>query len=430
MGRTPGRRRDRVPQRRAPRLAVPDVEGARLVSPGSREQRRPVPRTERRPRGDRPDVDARRPGVGRGAPRAEPPGGLVPWIARELDLCEDDRAAIARPGIADRGGERPIAATVDAHELDVRVRDASVAAARLRREALQPVVDPAIAGDVVVDPDPVGRLGVSREVVEDPDRIAVHGEPRAQRVARTHPAGEQVEGQPAPPVAEHHGVPALAGASRPADVLVHEQACVRDDVTHGADRGPDREALREQHPDAGIPASLVRRPQAVHAREPRGRQRLVDRQPVGHPGHALGGCARVRREGGRKRRIQQPARQRPLAVVEEAHDGVDAERAQSFQARHRPRPVRLGRGLPSSTATPQDRIPDPRHAELGEPVDVRVPRLVPRHRELVDEAGGRPHVRALDACPGLERPRVARVSGHATAVTPPARHHPRCADGR
>lgn len=184
----------------------------------------------------------------------------------------------------------------------------------------------------------------------------------------------------------------------PPDVLRLHQTSSRIHHPHRAHGPPHAFALVEQDPGKRAEIAPMRMPQAVEAGEARGRERLVYRRVVLDPGETLGEAAREIRQTDGEARIEQAARQGPRAVMQEADDGPEAERAQAPEARRREGPVRR-----------RARVVFPKHGqaqraqpERGEAVEVVEPPVMAGARLLVLDPSTDANVRTLRAAPEFQ----------------------------
>ena len=147
---------DQRGQCRLPRRPRPHVERARLVvAVAFGQQGVPVERAEQRPGGDGHDLRAGPSGAMRGAPDLEQPAHLVFAPGVDVRFGDRDRDAVALPGLLEQRTDARPGDGENAHRFDVDERVRRRPAPRMHREALQTMVQPAVAGHVVVDAEHV-----------------------------------------------------------------------------------------------------------------------------------------------------------------------------------------------------------------------------------------------------------------------------------
>lgn len=179
-----------------------------------------------------------------------------------------------------------------ADRLDVGVDVDPFSAAHVGGVVAGAVIEEAIAGDVVVEPDEVRDAGILAEVIEVVRVQPVADEPPAQRMIGPYAPCEQVEAEEPARVL----VVGLVGERRRrvdrAEVLRLDEARLRDDLADRAHGGADGAALDEDGPREEARVGRVRVPVSVEGAEAGRRERFVDRRPVRHPRIAFGDAAR------------------------------------------------------------------------------------------------------------------------------------------
>jgi hypothetical protein len=323
------------------RRPVPDVEDPGLVElVGRRAERRPPRDAERRPNGDRAKVRTLvADGLGR-PPDLEQPAELLLARAAVVRLRDREGATETIPCFLEQGSRPRRPLDEDPGREDVRVTILAVAAVRVGRVELLALIQEALAREVVVQPDDVGRARVLEEPFELVLGHARHvAQPRPHEHVGREPAGEEVERDPAPFVLEVLLVPEPRRRVRVAEVVCLHELRVRDHLANRPHRQDDGLALMEQAARKGRVVAPVRIPVAVETAEARCGERLVDRRPARHPRVALGRCARVFGELLGELGVDEARRARPAAVVDEPGDRPDLELAQPREPLVGPRPV-------------------------------------------------------------------------------------------
>src|SRR5581483_5914152 len=142
-------------------------------------------------------------------------------------------------------------------------------------------------------------------------------------------------------------------------------------------------------------------PQSVERREPGGRQRFVDRNPVLDP-RVAARCGRsMRGQARREAVIEQAGIRRAAAVMDQPDDRAHAEVPKPLEAAVRPRPVTLV-GSVRRGPFPKNGEAQRRKAERREPVEVVRARAVATEFSLVAVAAVKPVQGALRTTPDLE----------------------------
>lgn len=175
--------------RRRPRRAAADVEGAGLVAATDpRQQAVPVAGAEERPDRDGADVGALRACLLRRLPRLREPAQLLLAGAAVLHLRQRERKAIPLPRLPEHADEARARRLEDAVRERVGVTVAPVAAALVLRIQLEPLVEKALAREVVVEADDVRRRVLADELLKEPPRL----DRRVRLVGEVRNAHEEV----------------------------------------------------------------------------------------------------------------------------------------------------------------------------------------------------------------------------------------------
>jgi hypothetical protein len=240
------------------------------------------------------------------------------------------------------------------------------------RIALETVVEPALAGDVVVDAHDVGRAGVLLEPQQFFGRGFRLEQVIPQGVVFVDPAAQHVPAEPAALVEEIRDLRHFRRAVGARQVVGLHQLGVRIDLADLAHRQHGGAALVDEGAHEGRLAGAVRVPHAVQPREAGGGADLVDRRVVLDPGVAAGHRAGVFRQLFREVLGHQAGMARTAAVVDQADDGRHAQLLQHGQAFVRPRPVCRVDAVRSG-ALPQHGIADRADAERGKALEVLQP---------------------------------------------------------
>jgi len=267
---------------------------------------------------------------------------------------------------------------------------------------LEPLVEEALAGDVGVDADDVGRAGGVHERVELVLARTAAAQPFAQRMRASDAAGEQVEREPAALVVEGRLVGECRRASREAEVVGLHELGVGDDLADRPHRQHRGLHLVQQGTHEAAVVGGVRIPQAVQRRETRRRQRLVDRRPGALFGVAFGDAARVVGKQRGKVVGQQVRVRRSAAVVQQPHDGLQAAFAHAMQRAIGPLEIEFARAA-CRGVFPQHRQAHAGGAQRREAVDVLEPMAKAGERRLVAPTVSHAVDRALRADPQLRR---------------------------
>ena len=356
--------RGRAWQRRA------HVERARLViAVLGGDEAVPVERAKQRPDCDRADIDAVLARLLRRFPDFKQPAHLVFAVAVDVRFGDGQRDAVAFPDLEQQRGDAGRGRGQHARGFDVGAREVVGHAAVVRRIALGAMIEPALAGDVVIGADDVGRAGI----VAEPENVGRIGAAAQQivpeRMVGADHAAEQVPAQPAAFVVELGDVGQFGRAVGLAEIVGLDQLGIRIDGADRAHRQHRCAALVEQCLDERTVVAAVRVPHAVQAGKARRGADLVDRGVVLEPWIARGDGAGIVGQALGKARIDQARVARAAAVVDQAGDRGDAGVAQRIEALVGPAPVgaleAVGRG-----ALPQHRVADGANAERGEAVDI------------------------------------------------------------
>jgi hypothetical protein len=229
-----------------PRLLRAHIERSRLIVAAAPDQERvPIVAAEQRPGRDRAHVRAAGAQPQRRVPDLLEPAELLLAGAAEMDLGRGERQPVAAPGVEGQALEPGETRGADAHRVEIEVAVAAVVDAGPRRITLHPVVQEALAGRVVVEPDDVRRAGVGGQLLE----LTADAGTRQigpERMPRRDPPGQEIEGQPAARVlvAGLIGEPWRAVGLR--EVLGLNQPRARVDLPDRAHREPDRHDLVDE----------------------------------------------------------------------------------------------------------------------------------------------------------------------------------------
>ena len=402
------------PKRRERRLAgLPAAQivqsGLIVAAPG--QQRIPAVTAEQRPGGHRGHFDALVAQRHGRVPRPRGPSHLLLARAAVVHLGQRERDAVAGPGFLQREPQAVGRRLEDAHRFHVRIGGRTVAADAAARIAIEPIIEKAVAGQIMVHAHDIGRARIIGDRAQPIGETEAR-QPVPQGMVHRKPAEQQVPPGPAPLVVERRLVLQGSGRVASAEVIGLDQTGVGAHPADGAHRGAHAVDLVEQRKPERMLVTAMRMPMAVQRGEARGRQRLVDRRPVGDPIVAL---RDLRREPGQlfgEAGIEQIGIARPAAMMEQSGDRPDPERAQPRQTRVAPCPVARSEAVGRDTL-PQQRIAESRDAERGESVEVLDAILMPGQPDLVSEAVPHPVDGALDAAPEFElgeRPSVAQAA--------------------
>src|SRR5206468_1675697 len=134
-----------------------------VVAAAFGDQAVPVVRAEQRPDRDGADVGATLLHLLGGVPDLDQPAQLVFAVGVDVGFGDRDRQAVAVPGFLQQRADARGRRGQHARAFDVAVRPAAIRAAAVFRIAFDAVVEPAFAGDVVVDAHDVGRAAVVLE---------------------------------------------------------------------------------------------------------------------------------------------------------------------------------------------------------------------------------------------------------------------------
>ena len=356
--------------RRRARLRSAHVEGAGLVVAAAfGHQAVPVVGAEQGPDRDGAHVGAAGAHLFRRVPDLEQPAHLVFAVGVDVGLGDGDRQAVAFPGFLQQRADARGRRGQHARGLDVGMRHAVVLVAAVLRIALGAVVQPALAGGVVVDADDVGRAGV----VAEPEQVVGRGAGLDQVIPHLvllvdHPA-QQVPGQPAPLVEEVCQPLHLRRAVGLRQIVGLDQFRIGVDGADGAHRQDGGFRFDQQGLHENAVAFPVRVPDACQTREARRGQDFVDRGVVLGPGVACRYRAGVLGELFGEGWVDQARMLRTAAMVDQADDRRHAEPLQGRQARVGPGPVGVLDAV-GGGALPQDGIADGLDAEGSEAFDV------------------------------------------------------------
>ncbi len=336
---TAGKRRKLARQRRRPGGSAANVEDAAFVGPGRPGQEAvPVEGAQEGPGGDRANLDPARPQPGRGVPGLLDPAHLFLAGAAVVDLGDGKGTAIARPHLK-KGAFEPAGTRLEhPYSLHISELHEGVSAVPLRRVAVQPMVQKAIAGQIVVQSHHVGRAGGVSDGGK-PVAQAKVGETSPQRMMPGDAPAEQIPAHPAARVVELCLMRQGRGGVGAANVLRLDQPGGRDDLADSGHGATDRIDLVDQRRPESRLRGKVGMPMSVQGREPRGGQRLVDRGPVLHPIEApRGGAGEIGQAGGESR-VQKVRVTGTGTVVGQADDGADVQGAHPRQPLIDPAPV-------------------------------------------------------------------------------------------
>ena len=323
-----------------------------------------------------------------------------------MGLGDGERDAVAFPDFRQQRRDAGGRGRERARGLDVGAGHAVGRAAVVRRVALRTVIEPALAGDVVIDADDVGRAGILAEPQELVGRDAGPGQVVPQRVLGADHAAQQVPRQPAALVVELGHVRQLGRAVGFTEVVGLDQLGVGIDGADRAHRQHHRAALVQQRLDEGAVVAPVRIPDAVQAGEAGRGAGFVDRGVVLEPGVARRDRAGVFGQLFGKVRVDQAGVARTAAVVDQAGDRGDAGIAQRVEALVRPGPVGLFDAVRGG-ALPDHRIADRADAEGCEAFDVVRASCVAVAIELVEVGVLNAVDGAFEAAPEFERAELA-----------------------
>ncbi len=263
------------------------------------------------------------------------------------------------------------------------------------------LVQIAIAGEVVVDADHVGRRGVRPEPVEFGGRRSRPTKVSAQRMGLVHPSAQQVPGQPSPAILEPRLVLKPAAGEDPPEVFGLDQSGGWVPAPDGLHGERDAAALVQQRADETRIVAAVGIPVPVQAAEARRRQRLVDGGVLRNPRIALRERPRIARESLGKTRVEKIRAGRAAAVMEQPDNGLDPvflEQRKSLVRRSPVEPVAAAR----RDILPQDGIAQRPQAERRDRGDVGGPTVVPALFQLPMEGVAEAVDRAFDAAPDLQ----------------------------
>ncbi len=243
-----------------------------------------------------------------------------------MALGDSERQAVALPSLPQSPFQAVGRWLDDANRLDVREAYELVAAATLGRVAIRPVVEEAVAGQVVVQTQHVGRARSLGDRLEARLQTEAH-QPVPQGVALLHSSAEQIPAQPPALVVEAGLMGDGAGGIGAAEVLGLDQASGWVDL---ADRGHGQADAVDLVEQSFVEAALVqqvRMPEAVESGEPSCGQGLVDRRPFRYPRISLRRRRREPRQPPGEFGVDQAGIGGTRAVVDEAPDRTDAELA-------------------------------------------------------------------------------------------------------
>ncbi len=291
----------------------------------------PVERTQQRPDRDRADVGALLARLEGGVPDFDEPAQLVFAVGVDVRFGDRDRDAVTFPGFHQQRGDAGRGRGQRARRLDVGVRHAPVHVAVALGIAFGAMVEPALAGDVIVHADHVGRARVVAEPAQLVGRGARVEQVVPQLVAGIDHAAQQVPGEPAALVEVVRDVLHLGRAVGLGQIVGLDQFCMWIDGADRAHRQHRRAALDQQGADERGFVAAMRVPDTGQAREARGGADFVDGRVVLDPritgGHGAGVFCQLVGEGG----IDEARVTGAAAVVDQADDRVDPEIAQRRQ---------------------------------------------------------------------------------------------------
>ena len=292
-----------------------------------------------------------------------------------MGLGDGHRQAVAVPDLAQQRADPGRGRGQHARGLDVGIRLAPVAAMVGLGIALQPMVQPALAGGVVIDADDIRRAGMVAEPQQLRRVDAGAGQIVPQRMTGIDLAAQQIPTEPAALVEKIHQRRHRLGAVVLADVVGLHQLGVWIDAADRPHRQHGATALIDQRLHETAVVLRMRVPDPVQRAEAGRRQRLVDRCVLLDPWIAGRDRGRVVGQLFRKIGRQQAGVPRTAAMMEQADDRGHAEFAQRGQAQVGPAPVGVGQPVRRG-ALPQNRVAERAHAEGGETLEVRQARGV------------------------------------------------------
>jgi hypothetical protein len=250
------------PRRRAAR-----VEGASIVmAVALGEQEAPVDIAEQRPQGDRPQVHPFRAQPARRVPGFREPAQLLVAMTAVMDLGDGQRDSVTLPRFPKPRRQAGVGLEpLHPHRLGVDIGVAAVPARLEPGIEVDPVIEEALAGQIMVDADHVGPRLARREPVDL--RLADAGleQALAPVMRAVDPPGEEVEAQP-PPLILVRGLAAeRSGREDLAEILGLDEA----GAGHGGADRPHRlegaKTLVDQGAKEGRIVAAVRIPMAVEA---------------------------------------------------------------------------------------------------------------------------------------------------------------------
>jgi hypothetical protein len=387
-----------------PRCRTADVECADVVDVvAARDQGAPVHRAEQRPQGHRSQIDTLGTHLLGRLPHLDEPTQLLVARAAVMDLGDHHRGAVALPGLAQPRRRTDVAGEMrHADRLEVEVAVAAISAGLVARIEIKPLVEIALAGQIMVDADDVGRGAAVEEA-----RQLVFGDAAALQdampfVTGTDATGEQVEAEPAPLVLVARLVSELLRREGLAEVFGLEELGGRVGAPDCRHRLGGAQTFVDQRARHLLEAALVRIPVAVEARETRRGERLVDRGPPFDPRIAFRHARGIVAEQLWKCRIGQAGVARARPVMNEATDDGNAKLAQPRQPNVVPREVELV-GPVGRHRFPDDGIAHRLDPQSGDRVQVVEPGVMPGLDDLVPEVVADANDRAFNPAPELQR---------------------------
>ena len=306
---------------------VAEREDAGLVRAGvAGDEVAPVEGAEKGPDGDGGDVGAGGAGLQGGLPDVVEPKDLVFDGAGDVGFRDGDRKVVALPGLGKDGSGAGDAVGIDAKGFDVdEGLLTGVSAGEACGIEVGAVVEKAVAGEVVVEAEDVGRAGI----VGEPEYVcfgdAVFEEIGEEGVLAIDMAAEEIDAKPAAVLAEEAvGFELRCGPGFAAVFGMDELGLGihRADGLHGEGGGFD---LVDERVDVAADGVVMGIPVAVETAEARGGLRFVDGGVAVDPGVALGDLEGVGGEFGGEFRVEQVGFRRTAAMVDEAGDRSDAE---------------------------------------------------------------------------------------------------------
>ncbi|CAO3436113.1 hypothetical protein [Azospirillum doebereinerae] len=230
-----------------------DVERAGFViADAFRQQLVPIVAAEQRPHRLCPHVDALGAQVFGRPPQFVQPAQLLVAGRAVVRLGDGDGEPVAVPRLAQQRLDARGSLRQDGDGLDVGVPVAAVAGTGNGWIAPHPVVEETLAGQVMVEPQDVGRARIRDEFLDGVGEPGV-AETRPEGMVAVDPPGQQVEAEPAPLVLEGHRAGQRRRAVDAGDVLGLDQQGRRVDRADRLHGQPGRPCLVDQHAqEAGL----------------------------------------------------------------------------------------------------------------------------------------------------------------------------------